>query len=210
MKNNLLPISSAGFQYIAYTALAFIVLTIFDFDFLAFLAFVLLVALAFVYRNPEREILAFEPNSVLSPVDGSVLSIEEIKDSKYAYKIEIESNYLDVGVLRVPLDATLESLNIQRGTRLPNSSLLHNKINENAELTFSDNNANSIKVKHQLSRSFDSLNIDITSSQSLRQSSRYGVMIDGITTIYLPHNFRVNVAIGNELKASQTLIGYFS
>ncbi len=210
MKSNLLPISSAGFKYIGYTALAFIVLTIFDLDFLAFVSFILLVFLVFVYRNPEREVLSFESNSIFSPVDGRVISIEEIKDSKYAYKIEVKSNYLDVGVLRAPLDATLESIEMKKGARLSDSSLLNKEINENVELTFVDSNSNSIKLKHQLERSFDSLNIDVTISQNIRQSLRYGVMVNGTTTIYLPHNFRVNVARGNELKASQTLIGYFS
>lgn len=210
MKSNLLPISSAGFKYIGYTALAFIILVIFNLDFLAFISFILLLLLAFVYRNPERDILSFEPNSILSPVDGRVISIEDIQDSKYAFKIEVESNYLDVGVLRAPLNATLESVKMKRGARLSDSSLLNKKINENVELTFIDSNSNSIKLKHQLERSFDSLHIDLTTSENIRQSSRYGVMINGITTLYLPHSFRVNVALGSELKGSETLIGYFS
>ena len=210
MKSNLLPISSVGFKYLGYTTLAFIVLTILDLDFLAFVSFVFLILFAFVYRNPEREVLSFELNSVLSPVDGDVVSIEEVKDSQYAYRIEIKSNYFDVGVLRAPLDATLESLKMEKGARLPDNSLLGKEINENVELTFVDNNTNRIKLKHQLARSFDSLHIDLRPSQNIRQSLRYGVMINGTTSIYLPHNFRVNVAVGNELKASETLIGYFS
>jgi len=209
MKSNLLPIASAGFKYIAFAALAFIVLTVFDLDFLAFISFVILLLLAFVYRNPEREILSFEANNLLSPVDGSVISIQEIQGEKYAYKVEIKSNYFDVAILRAPFDATLETLTLKRGARLAENSLLQKEINENVELTFVDTHANSIKLKHQLSRSFDSLHIDINASQNIRQSSRYGLMITGITTLYLPQNFRVNVALGNKLKASQSLIGYF-
>ncbi len=210
MKSNLLPISAAGFKYIGYAAIALIVFTIVDLEFLAFITFIVLVGFIFVFRNPERELLTFESNNVLSPVDGRVTAIEDLKDSKYAYKIDIESNYFDVGVLRVPLDARLESLKIQRGARLAESSSLNKKINENAELTFVDNNSNSIKVKHSLARSFDSVHMDVVESQDLRQSARYGFIVQGITTIYLPHNFRVNLSIGSELKASETLIGYFS
>ncbi len=210
MKSNLLPVSSTGFKYIGYCALAFVVFSIFDLDLLAFISFVLIVTCVFIYRNPEREILSFEANSLLSPVDGRVISIEDIQDSKYAYKIEIQSNYLDVGVLRVPLDASVESINMKKGARLPKSSSLHNCINEKVELTFVDSNLNSVQVKHQLNRSFDGLHIDVSVSQKIRQSSRYGTMQNGTTTIYLPQNFRVNVALGNELKASETLMGYFS
>lgn len=46
--------------------------------------------------------------------------------------------------------------------------------------------------------------------ESLKQASRYGFISNATTTIYLPQNFRVNVAVGSELKGSETLIGYFS
>ncbi|MEA3369964.1 MAG: phosphatidylserine decarboxylase [Campylobacterota bacterium] len=211
MKSNLLPISSVGFKYIGYTTLAFVLLSVLDLEFLAFVSFLLLLALVFVYRNPERELLSFEPNSVISPVDGKVISIEEnIEDSQYAYKIEIESNYLETSVLRAPLDATLESLKLKRGTRLSKNSALSKEINENAELILVDSNSNRVKIRHQLERSFDTLHIDIAASNTLRQSSRYGVMLNGITTIHLPQNFRVDLRVGSHLKASQTLIGYFS
>lgn len=210
MRSNLLPISSAGFKYMGYTALAFIILTIVDLEFLAFISFILLLLLGFVYRNPEREVLSFESNSILSPVDGRVISIEDIQDSKYAYKLEIKTNYLNVGVLRAPFDATLESVEMKRGARLSDSSLLNTELNENVELTFVDSNSNSIKLRHQLERSFDSLHIDLTTSQNIRQSLRYGVMLNGTTTLYLPNSFRANVTLGSELKASETLIGYFS
>jgi phosphatidylserine decarboxylase len=69
--------------------------------------------------------------------------------------------------------------------------------------------SNKIKVLHKLKQSFKSIDIDIQESQSLMQGARYGLMVNGITTIYLPHNFRLNVGIGSELVASETLIGYF-
>ena len=61
-----------------------------------------------------------------------------------------------------------------------------------------------------LKQSFDEIRIAAKESQSLLQGSRYGVMISGVTTIYLPQNFRLNINIGSELKASESLIGYFS
>ena len=210
MTNNLLPVASAGFKYIGYAFLAFIVFTIFDFDFLSFLSFVLVVTFAFMYRNPEREVISFEKNSLLSPIDGKVISIEDIQDPDYSYKIRVDNSYLDISVLRVPFDATVKSINTKRGSRLASSSTLFDDINENSELVFVDENSNMMKVKHKLKRSFDTINIDVIKSQNVKQSFRYGVMLNGITEIYLPKNFRINVTVANELKGSQTLIGYFS
>ena len=210
MKSNLFPISNSGFKYIASAFLAFIIFLIFDIEFLAFFFFVLVLALGFIFRNPEREVPLIEKNSLLSPVDGKVISIENIQNSEYAYKLEIDSNYLNVGVLRAPFDSALQSVIIRRGARLPKSSTLFKDINENAELIFVDVNSNRVKVVHQLKRSFDDITIDVKNAQNIKQASRYGVMINGTTTIYLPKNFRLNVSIGYEVEGSQTLIGYFS
>jgi len=35
-------------------------------------------------------------------------------------------------------------------------------------------------------------------------------MMSGISELYLPKNFRLNISQGDEVKASQTLLGYFS
>jgi len=61
-----------------------------------------------------------------------------------------------------------------------------------------------------LSRSFDDIKLNLSPNQNIVQGSRYGVMLSGITTIYLPQNFRINVNIGQEVNASQSLVGYFS
>jgi len=210
MKSNLLPISSVGFKYIAYAFLASLIFSIFDIEFLAVISFILMVAFGFIFRNPEREVPSFEKNSLVSPVDGNVISIEDIQDSAYAYKLEIDSTYVHVGVLRTPLDSTLQSVVKRKGARLSSNSSLLKEINENVELTFVDENSNSVKIVHTLKRSFDDIAIDVKNSQDVKQASRYGAMTNGMTTIYLPKNFRLNITLGSELEGSQTLIGYFS
>jgi len=210
MKSNLLPISSAGFKYVASAFLAFIIFSIFDIEFLVLVSFALMLAFGFIFRNPEREVPSFEKNSLVSPVDGNVISIEDIQESEYAYKLKIDSTYLNVGVLRTPLDSTLQSVTIRSGARLATTSSLCEDINENAEIIFVDENSNSVKVVHKLKRSFDDISLDVKSTQNVKQASRYGVMINGTTTIYLPKNFRLNITLGSELEGSQTLIGYFS
>lgn len=210
MKSNLLPVSNTGFRYIISALVAFIVFSIFDIDFLALVSFIFIISFGVIFRNPERELPLFEKNSLVSPVDGSVVSIEDIQDSQYAYKVEIDSTYLEVGVLRTPFDSVVKSVTKRRGARLAKTSVLSKDINESAELIFVDDNSNSVKVRHQLQRSFDDINIDIKPTQNIKQAYRYGVMSNGITTIYLPKNFRLNVTLGSELEGSQTLIGYFS
>lgn len=210
MRNNLFPVAKEGWSVIGYAAAAFLFFAVFDFDLFEFLTFVTIVFLIYVYRNPEREQPNFQAGSVVSPVDGLVSSIEEIEDKEYAYKVEIQSSYLDVSVLRAPMNAVLDSFTLQHGTRLSKFDPLSSNLNENAQLVFVDENSNKVKVSHMLKQSFDGIKIGAIEGQKFHQATRYGVMLNGITTLYLPQNFRLNINVGNELKASESLIGYLS
>ena len=210
MRNNLLPIAKEGWNYILCSLGAFLIFTILDLEFLQFFSFLALIFFLFVFRNPERLTPIFAKNSVVSPVDGVILSIEELQEHEYAYKIECDSSYLNISLLRTPLNSTIKSVNFQKGARLSKFSPLSKDINENYELVFEDENANMVKVTHMLKQSFKSIDIDAIISQKLTQGARYGLMVNGITTIYLPQNFRLNVSVSQKVNASESLIGYFS
>jgi len=209
MKNNLLPISNNGFKYILYTFLASLFFEILDLETLSFFSFVMIFVVVYFFRNPERELTIFDSGSVVSPVDGELISIDEIIDDKYAYKVLVHSNYTDVGVLRVPFDALVESISVENGARLSSRAKISSEINAKMEIVFSQGKLNRVKVKHVLTRSIASLIMKMSKGQSLRQSTRYGFMLNGFTEIYIPKNFRLSVNTGDKLKASESLLGFF-
>lgn len=210
MKSNLLPIAKEGFSYLGYIFLSFIVFSILDLDFLQLISIVIFFFVGFIFRNPEREITRFEAGSVLSPVDGKVTAIENLDNSEYAYKVTIESNLSDVAIIRTPIDGTVNSIKKLSGTRLNSNNPLSSKLNEETIIVFENSDSNSLKVSHRLKRSCFGIKTDLRNNQNVLQSSRYGVMVNGITTIYLPQNFRLNVTISSEVHSSESLIGYFS
>jgi phosphatidylserine decarboxylase len=212
MKSNLLPIAREGWNYLIGSIVLLLIFKFLNFEFLQFLAFLAMMFFVYVFRNPERQNMLYQENSIVSPVDGTVVSIEELHgEENSGYKVEIEGTYLNVSLLRVPFTSSLEHIEIQRGARLSATSPLSKNINENAELIFADKrSSNKIKIIHKLKQSFETIDIDIIKAQDLLQGTRYGLMINGITTIYLPTNFRLNIGLGSELIASETLIGYFT
>jgi len=210
MKNNLLPVAKEGWNYIAGALLFFVIFAFLGLGFLQFITFLITLFLIFLFRNPEREYLHYQELSVISPVDGAVVSIEELKEDEYAYKVEIDGNYLDVSLLRTPFTSVVKDIEKQNGARLSPLKPLSKTINESLELVFVDKNSNSIKILHRLKQSFMGIEVEAKRSQSLYQGSRYGIMINGVTTLYLPQNFRLNISVGTELIASQTLVGYFT
>ncbi|MDA7818160.1 phosphatidylserine decarboxylase [Sulfurimonas sp.] len=210
MSNNLFPIARYGLSCILGSTFAFIIFTILDFEFLQFISFFTTLFFIYVFRNPERENRVFEESAVISPVDGIVTNVEEINDGNYSYKIEIQGSYLNVSLLRVPLTSTVLDVAIKRGSRLSSFSHLSEALNETAEVVFQDNNSNKVKVVHTLKKSFKSIELDIKAEQKLYSGSRYGLMVNGITTMYLPENFRFDVSVGTNLVSCEDLIGYFS
>jgi phosphatidylserine decarboxylase len=212
MKSNLLPIAKEGWNYLIGSIVLFLIFKFLNFEFLQFLAFLATMFFIYVFRNPERQNMLYQENSIVSPVDGTVVSIEELHgEDNSGYKVEIEGTYLNVSLLRVPFTSSLEHIEIQRGAKLSATSPLSKSINENAELVFGDKrSSNKIKIIHKLKQSFETIDIDIIKAQDLLQGTRYGLMINGVTTIYLPTNFRLNIGLGSELIASETLIGYFT
>lgn len=211
MRNNIFPIAKEGSTYILSSAGLLLVSFILDMDIATFLFTLSTLFFIYIFRNPEREHMSFERESVLSPVDGRVLSIEELVDNEeYALKVEIESSYSDVSLLRTPISAEVSSIKYVKGTRVSRKSALFSTMNENAEIVFTDTNENSLKVIHRLKQSFKDLEIDLLVAQNVLQTSRYGVMINGITTIYFPKNFRLSSHTGQSLKAGESLMGYFS
>ena len=213
MKNNLLPVAQEGFFPISVAFVTSCIFFLFDFELLFLLSFASFIALLFIFRNPERELPSFEKASLLSPADGRVVSIEELEtphNSLYAYKVVVESTLAHVAILRSPANVTLKSVTTYKGTRTSRESKLFSDLNECSKLTFTTDEDNSFCIEHRLKRSCVPLLVDGIAGEKFTQTSRYGVMFNGVTTLYLPSNFRFNLKVGEELKAAESLIGYFS
>jgi len=209
MNNNLLPISNNGFRYMIYAFIASIIFEILDLEILAFFSFLIIFAIVYFFRNPEREISIFDAGSVVSPVDGKVISIEELTGSEFGYKLSVENSYFDIGVLRAPCDGYITAISKKNGARLSSASDSSKDLNAQIELLFKHEKHNHIKVKHTITRSFTPLSLSVFKGQSIRQSARYGFMLNGYSEIYVPKNFRLNVNKGSKLIASETLLGFF-
>ena len=210
MKNNLFIIAQNGWRVIGLSFASFLFFYLLDFDFLATLAFFFTLFLLFIYRNPERQIATHDAKSILAPVDGIVKKIESLEDSEYAYMIEVESSYSDVGILRVPADAKVIEASLTKGSRLAKYSPLFEKLNESAYVVFQNAEGKKIAITHRLKRSIVPLDIDLHKDEQIASSARYGYMMDGVSYIYLESDVRISVTVGQKLEAAQTLFAYSS
>jgi phosphatidylserine decarboxylase len=205
MNNNLFPIAKEGWLNIGYAIALFLVLGILDFEFLQFFSFILVLFLLYVYRNPERQIMALEKGGIVSPVDGR---ISDIKESSDKVEITVESSYNDVSVLRVPISCVVKSIRYLNGASLSKSSKKAEVLNEKLEVVFEDENKNLLEVTHTSMLNFSSISHELIESQKLIQGYRYGLMLKGTTKITLKNPKKLNVSIGNEIKGCESIIAY--
>lgn len=207
-------VAKEGWKYLAAVAAAYVVFLMADAELPQFIAFAAFAVLLYIYRNPERIVPYYQESSIVSVADGRVISIETVEECPVmegpCYKVEIASSTFDTALLRMPFAAVVRYLHLRRGSRLSVHKPLAQKLNEKALLFFEDEKGQQCVVEHLLDTSIDALSLHIRHEQRLPQGSRYGLMVKGSHTLYLPTRSRVAVKIGDEVRAGETLLGYFS
>ncbi|MEA3373016.1 MAG: hypothetical protein U9Q62_04920 [Campylobacterota bacterium] len=215
MRSNTFIIAREGWKYLGALLGLLILCILFDADILEFLTFVALLAVAYVYRNLERVVPYYQESSIVAVADGRIEGVETIDecplmDGGPCYKLTISSSCLDSSLLRAPMDSHLSYKEVRRGNRLSHTKLLAASLNEKALLKFTGSSENSVVVDHLLEQSIDELSLYLQQDNKVNQGNRYGLMLKGMHTIYLPENSRVAIKVGDRVRAGETLLGYFA
>ena len=204
-------ISRYGWDFIAPLGiLTLLLLLSIGFELLTFILILLLSFIIYIHRNPERISAFAQDGSILSCLDGNVKEIISIDkspiDGKPGFEIVLETGYLDLAVLRAPISSIMSVDKLQRGTMVSLKSS-HANLNENASIRFSSS-IGDVLVSHKLDSWTRPLRFAIEGE--IMQNQRYGFMLSGKTSIFLPSNSRVAIKEGMSLKAGESVIGFFS
>ena len=211
--NNILPLAKEGVVKVLISLSLWLFFMLLDWDILAFIAFVATIVIAFWYRNPERSLLHYNKGAIASLCDGKVVGIKNIERCDYfegpATQIEIDLSLLDVGYIRAPFDAKITSHELMRGVKLSTHSSLATRLNEQMHFTFEDNN-NVMAAKIIAQPATEPFSSYVHLNESVLGGSRIALCIHSMVIIYLPQSVRLNINVGESVKASDTLLGYFS
>lgn len=171
----------------------------------------LLLAVLAIFRNPERNTSETEVDSVISSVDGVVLSVEEMMvDNHKMMKITIMNSLWDVSMLRAPFDSTVEGFKIRHGASLPLYNPLADTLNEKAVVSFRSTKGDEIYIEHLSEQNCFPIGIELEKSQKFKEGARYGFLAKGRSIIYLPENSRISVNPGASVRAGESVIGYLN
>ncbi|SFN03175.1 phosphatidylserine decarboxylase [Formivibrio citricus] len=161
------------------------------------------------FRDPQREIPQ-DPKAVLCPADGRIVVVGKAVDpyrNREALKISVFMNVFNVHSQRSPVDGVVEKVEYHGGSFL-NAALdkasLENernavlaKLADGTEITF-------VQIAGLVARR---ILCYTKAGDTLARGQRYGFIRFGSRVdIYLPLDARPKVAIGDKVRASETIL----
>ena len=190
-----------------------LIFVVIDWEFLAFVASVTTALIAYSYRDPKREPIHYAKDAIASPCDGRVLAIKDVPRCDYfeggAKQIEIDMSLLDMGYIRAPFDGKIEASNMTRGVKLSAYSALAHRLNERLELCFS-NGERTVALKVVAQPSLEPFHLFVERDRGVLAGSNVALCIHSLAILYLPQSVRLDINVGDSIKASDTLLGHFA
>jgi phosphatidylserine decarboxylase len=188
-------------------------LVLFGFSFLKAAAFTLTATLFIVwfFRNPERKIPTGR-SAVVSPADGKVIKIEEVRREDLApgnfIKISIFMNVFNVHVNRIPYSGTVKLIRYTEGSF----------ISAHLDKASAENEQNAIVIAMDKGREIITVQIAgliarrivcwIKEGMPVAKGERFGLIRFGSRLdVYLPPETSITVKLGDKVRSGETILG---
>ena len=202
-----------GYPFIIGSGGLFLFSWIFDFPFLLqFIFFILFLFMLYFFRNPERIPEEEGENVIISPSDGTIISITEAISpitKKEAVKISIRLSLFDVHVQRSPIEGEIKAREYIHGEFLFLSDEKASELNEQNRVLFENDKTNI--VVNQIAGFITRRIVMFKDLGKIRLAERYGMIMFGSQVdVYLPKNSVIKVTEFQKVKAGETLIGYIN
>lgn len=210
-------LAKEGTSNIAVTLFIVIILCLIGFSVSGWLAALLFIAagllLAFIlyfFRDPDRD-TPTDPNLIIAPADGKILSIKEIDEELYikgpATQISIFLSPLDVHVNRVPASGKIEYLQYNPGVFLMAWDERASNLNERAD--FGVIHPSGLKIFFRQITGFMARRIvyHIKRGDDLKAGERFGMMKFGSRMdVVIPREVKLEAKEGDRTRGGETIL----
>lgn len=202
-------IAREGWPFLLVAVAAAIALSFTSLWPLTVLAWLAVLFIAQFFRDPAREVPS-EPNLVLSPADGKIVSVEKTRDpylEREALKISVFMNVFNVHSNRSPLDADVVNVWYHKGgfvnAALDKASLanernaLHLRTPDHVDVVC-------VQVAGLIARR---ILCYVKRGDHLRRGQRYGFIRFGSRVdVYLPPDASPRAVVGDAVHATETIL----
>jgi phosphatidylserine decarboxylase len=214
MKEPRIPVALEGYPFIAFSALATLVMAVLGQNFLAVFGLALTGFILYFFRDPER-VLPEDEDVVVSPADGKVILIEKIFDDRFlkedVYKLSIFMNVFNVHVNRVPFPGTVNQVRYFPGSFFAADSKRAALENEQCAVMMATAGGQRLAVVQMAGLIARRIVCWAVKGDNLARGQRFGLIRFGSRVdLYLPLQARVEVVVGQKVRAGETILGYLS
>ena len=204
------PIVKEGHTYIAILAIITLILGISFSPYWSIVPGVLTVFVMFFFRNPRRNVPK-DRNLILSPADGTVMSVSEVFEDEFlnspAIKVSIFLSVFDVHVNRSPIEGDIKFQQYTVGRFKPAFKASAGFENERHTIGLESGELKILvtQVAGLIARRIVSW---VTVGTLLEQGQRYGMIKFGsCTEVVVPLNVDILVKKGDRVIGGETIIG---
>lgn len=180
-------------------------------SFMTWFFFALCVFTLLLYRNPERLSKEEDPLAIMAPVDGKISCISKISDDegKEWLRVIITKRIFDVGLVRAPLNLHVTQIQKRNGLGMNFASPLAKALREKITLTCNTSQGHLFKIRLYAGLLCKTMTL-FGKPQSLKSTGRFAFLSEGEVALFLPLDTRLKVVLGDEVKAAESLLGYFA
>ncbi|MBI5267317.1 MAG: phosphatidylserine decarboxylase family protein [candidate division Zixibacteria bacterium] len=169
------------------------------------------IAVTMFFRDPDRS-CADEPGLVVSPADGTILSIDTLSNHPVTgagtLKISMFLSVANVHVNRVPISGRVDYVKYVPGKFLVAYLPKASEDNEHTEIGMTDSTGRKVVFKQIAGTIARRIVCRIKGGEELAIGSRFGLIRFGSRMeVFLPAGSAVTVATGDKVRGGETVIG---
>ncbi len=201
-------VAKEGWRYLLFTTVLFVLSLLLGI--LPWVFFMILIFTAYLFRNPERLPAEDDEMAVLAICDGVITNISKTQysDKSEYIKVEIQKSLLEASLLRAPTKMSIKSTTRRHGLFLPIHTALNEKLGERASLTCRSNFSEIFII---VNAGLFSRKIELFKTVGpLKSAQRFGLLVEGNIELHLPLDSRIKVAVGDRVRAGESVLGYFA
>ena len=163
------------------------------------------------FRIPKRD-YSFEVNDILCPADGKVVVIEEVEETEYfkdrRIQISIFMSPLNVHANYNPISGVVKYVKYHKGLFLVAWHPKSSTDNERTTMVIEHENGSEVLFRQIAGAVARRICYYIQKDQQVKAGEEFGFIKFGSRIdLFLPLNSKINVKIGDIVKAKQTKIG---
>lgn len=208
------PVVLEGFVFIAPLLALTLLFAYFGFIWASVLFFVITFFVANFFRNPERSVPQDE-KAIVSPADGKVLKIEDVNatgliNGTYK-KVSIFMNVFNVHVNRAPYPGTVTAIEYKPGKFFSANLDKASELNERNSVLVTTNDGRSILTIQIAGLIARRIVCWVREGMDVARGERFGLIRFGSRLeVFMPHDTEISVAVGEKVKAGETIVGRLS